>query len=200
MAFSPPSPGSGDDLTTRARIRNVALTEFAERGFKATTIRGVARRAGVSPSSVQHHFGTKEGLRDACDVYVAEQLRRGVAEGVTSQSPGDPDTFAATSDAAAPILRYLARALTEGSPTAAALFDEVVVLTESYLANLHETEFQSWGAPVRDQAAVYAAMKLGVVVLHGQLSRALDIDPFGPDGMTRVQHAILDIVAQHLKP
>lgn len=199
MAFSQPLPGSADDLTTRARIRNVALTEFAERGFKATTIRGVAGRAGVSPSSVQHHFGTKEGLRDACDVYVTEQLRRGVAEGVTSQSP-DPDMLAAISDTAGPILRYLARALTEGSPTVAALFDEVVALTETYLANLNEAAFQSWDAPARDQAAVFAAMKLGVIVLHGQLSRALDIDPFAPEGMTRVQHAILDIVAPHLKP
>uniref|UniRef100_UPI0013D78043 TetR/AcrR family transcriptional regulator n=1 Tax=Fodinicola feengrottensis TaxID=435914 RepID=UPI0013D78043 len=53
-----------DDLTARARIRNAALRQFADKGVKGTTIRGVAEAAGVSPALVQHHFGSKEQLRE----------------------------------------------------------------------------------------------------------------------------------------
>jgi AcrR family transcriptional regulator len=59
-----------DDLTAYARIRNAALELFAARGVAATTIRDVARAAGVSPGLVQHHFGTKAGLRKAVDEFV----------------------------------------------------------------------------------------------------------------------------------
>ena len=174
------------------------MAHFAERGYKATTIRGVARDAGVSPSSVQHHFSNKDGLREACDTYVANQLRRGVAEKVTRESTGDTEA-AASLDEAPPILRYLARALTEDSPTAATLFDEIVELTEAHLSNLEDAESYSWRAPMSDQAAVYTAMKLGVIVLHSHLSRNLDVDTLTPEGIARVQPAMLDIVAPHLR-
>ena len=42
-----PSPAP-DDLTARARIRQAALSQFAEHGFERTTIRGIAAEAGVS--------------------------------------------------------------------------------------------------------------------------------------------------------
>src|SRR5204862_374092 len=56
-----------DDLTSYARIRNAALELFASRGVAGTSIRDVARAAGVSPGLVQHHFGTKAGLQQAVD-------------------------------------------------------------------------------------------------------------------------------------
>jgi AcrR family transcriptional regulator len=39
-----------------------ARTSFAERGFRATTIRAVAAAAGVDPALVHHYFGTKDDL------------------------------------------------------------------------------------------------------------------------------------------
>src|SRR3954469_20648482 len=59
-----------DDLTAYARIRNAALELFAARGTAATTIRDVAKAAGVSPGLVQHYFGTKAGLQKAVDEFV----------------------------------------------------------------------------------------------------------------------------------
>lgn len=40
---------------------------FAERGAAEVTIRDIAAGAGVSPSLVIHHYGSKEGLRAAVD-------------------------------------------------------------------------------------------------------------------------------------
>ena len=61
-----------EDLTARARIRDAAITSFAATGFDAT-VRQIATQAGVSAGLVIHHFGSKDGLRAACD---AEVLRR----------------------------------------------------------------------------------------------------------------------------
>ena len=60
------------DVTTRARIRDAAITLFGQRGFARATVRGIAAAAEVSPGLVIHHFGTKDGLRRACDTHVLE--------------------------------------------------------------------------------------------------------------------------------
>ena len=58
------------DLTAYARIRDASLELFADRGVPATSIRDIAAAAGVSGGLVQHHFGTKAGLRDAINDHV----------------------------------------------------------------------------------------------------------------------------------
>ena len=47
---------------TGARILNAARQEFGDRGFEAATVRGVARRAGIDPSLVLQHYGSKSAL------------------------------------------------------------------------------------------------------------------------------------------
>lgn len=47
---------------TRARIREVALRSFRERGYDATTIRLIAEEAGVSVGTTNYHFATKNHL------------------------------------------------------------------------------------------------------------------------------------------
>ncbi|MFI6085303.1 TetR family transcriptional regulator [Streptomyces sp. NPDC051217] len=44
----------------RERILEAARTEFAERGFDKTSVRGIAKAAQVDPALVHHYFGTKE--------------------------------------------------------------------------------------------------------------------------------------------
>ena len=61
--------------TTQAQILDAARQEFGDRGFEATTVRSVARRAGVDPSLVLQHYGSKSALFTA-----AIQLPRGEPE------------------------------------------------------------------------------------------------------------------------
>ena len=49
-------PGGAD---TRAVIVEAARTEFAAQGYDATSLRGIARTAGVDPALVHHYFGGK---------------------------------------------------------------------------------------------------------------------------------------------
>ncbi|MER7552324.1 MULTISPECIES: TetR/AcrR family transcriptional regulator [Streptomyces] len=44
----------------RTRILEAARAEFAERGYDKTSIRGIARAAGVDAALVHHYFGTKD--------------------------------------------------------------------------------------------------------------------------------------------
>ena len=46
----------------RREILDAAALVFGERGFEAATLAHVAERAGVSPGTVQHYFGTKSTL------------------------------------------------------------------------------------------------------------------------------------------
>jgi AcrR family transcriptional regulator len=52
-------PGGAD---TRAAILAAARADFAEQGYDATSVRGVARRAEVDPALVHHYFGGKAKL------------------------------------------------------------------------------------------------------------------------------------------
>jgi len=52
----------GGESGSRERILAVAVEEFGERGYDATTIRGIAARAGVDSALVHHYFGTKADL------------------------------------------------------------------------------------------------------------------------------------------
>lgn len=50
---------------TKDEILEAAITAFTTQGYAKTTIRGVARAAGVDPALVMHFYGNKDGLFDA---------------------------------------------------------------------------------------------------------------------------------------
>lgn len=53
---------AGDGPGTQERIRLAAREVFAERGYDKTSVRGIAKVAGVDPALVHHYFGTKDDL------------------------------------------------------------------------------------------------------------------------------------------
>ncbi|WP_186779994.1 TetR/AcrR family transcriptional regulator [Streptomyces salinarius] len=69
----PPRTESGE---TRDRILVTAREEFSERGYEKTSVRGIAKAAGVDPALVHHYFGTKEQVFEAAiEVAFAPALR-----------------------------------------------------------------------------------------------------------------------------
>ncbi|MFJ5305778.1 TetR family transcriptional regulator [Streptomyces sp. NPDC088350] len=77
----PPRTESAD---TRDRILSAAREEFSERGYEKTSVRGIAKAAGVDPALVHHYFGTKEQVfESAIEVAFAPALtaRDAVTEG-----------------------------------------------------------------------------------------------------------------------
>lgn len=183
---------AAEDLTARARIRDAALLQFAERGMKGATFRGIAEAAGVSVGLVQHHFGSKDELREACDAYALDTVRRVSA---ASGGAGDPGFQAWAERLSLPIRRYLARALVDGSAAAARLFDDLVDTTERYLTDPPP----GFDTPeTRDPhafSAAIVAMTVGVEVLHEHLSRVLGADTFTTEGSLRLRRAVLEVFA-----
>src|ERR1700727_2312612 len=128
-------PVRPSDLSAQARIRNAALEGFAARGVAQTSIRDVARAAGVSPGLVQHHFGTKEGLRTAVNEYVVAVAVETFADLVSEESQeawtamGGTVTAWVSDNAIA--LRYLARGLSEGDEEASKIFEALLEIART---------------------------------------------------------------------
>ncbi|AKZ57260.1 TetR-family transcriptional regulator [Streptomyces ambofaciens ATCC 23877] len=58
-------PPRTESAGTRDRILTAAREEFSERGYEKTSVRGIAKAAGVDPALVHHYFGTKEQVFEA---------------------------------------------------------------------------------------------------------------------------------------
>ncbi|MCX2930761.1 TetR family transcriptional regulator [Mycobacterium sp. CVI_P3] len=120
------------DLTTAARIRDAAIDLFGTRGFEVG-VRAIAEAAGVSPGLVIHHFGSKEGLRRACDDFIAEEIRSEKSEAIRSTDPASWLAAAAEIDSYAPMMSYLVRSMQSGGELARRLWRRMFADIESYL-------------------------------------------------------------------
>lgn len=121
-----------DDLTARARIRDSAIVYFGRHGFSSATVRAIATDAGVSPALVLHHFGSKDGLRAACDAHVTAQIDQAMTDASSHLSSADVLAQLAQKPDLAPLASYLATALLEGGEFADRLFERIVSDTEAY--------------------------------------------------------------------
>lgn len=65
----PGRPARTGDL--RAKLLDAALLRFTREGIAATTLRGIAEQARVTPALLHYYFGDKDGVLDAL---VAERL------------------------------------------------------------------------------------------------------------------------------
>ncbi|MFG2088573.1 MULTISPECIES: TetR/AcrR family transcriptional regulator [unclassified Spirillospora] len=183
-----------EDLTARARIREAALRVFAERGVSGATIRGIAEAAGVSAGLVQHHFGSKEALRRACDEYAIDVLTSMKWDALKGGF-ATPGFMPKAQAVGLPVQRYLARALVDGSPAAAELFDQAVEFSEGMVVLGAPGVSPAETSDPRAYATVLTAMIFGVTVLHEHLARNLGADPLTPDGQPRMSLAMLDILS-----
>lgn len=120
------------DLTAAARIRDAAITQFAEHGF-GVGLRAIAEAAGVSAGLVIHHFGSKEGLRRACDDHVAEVIRSSKSEAMQSHEPATWLAQLSEIESYAPLTSYLVRSMQSGADLAKALWRTMIANAEEYL-------------------------------------------------------------------
>lgn len=182
-----------EDLTARARIVDVALAQFAERGIGRATMRSIATAAGVSVGLVQHHFGTKDGLRAACDDRVLALVRAKVAAYGPDGKLTDPEFLGSLYESAVPVMPYVGRAVLEDDDRSAALFDEIATLTAGWLTEQFPERFPSGDERTRDAAGVMQAMSIGTLVLHHQLVRWMGLDPNEPTPSPRVGIATMRV-------
>jgi AcrR family transcriptional regulator len=120
------SPAVANRESGRELIVRRAMALFGERGIEATSLREVARGAGVSPALVVHHFGGKEGLVAAVD----EAAVSGFGAAYTAAEPVEgKELLRQRAAQTAGVMRerpdvcaYLGRALVEATPGASRVF------------------------------------------------------------------------------
>lgn len=121
------------DLTAAARIRDAAIDQFGRHGF-GVGLRAIAEAAGVSAALVIHHFGSKEGLRKACDDFVAEEIRSTKSDAMQSRDPASWLGQLAEIEDYAPLTGYVVRSLQSGGELAMTLWQRMIDNADEYFA------------------------------------------------------------------
>lgn len=167
---------SADDLHAKARIRDAAVSRFGQEGF-GIGLRAIAVEAGVSPALIVHHFGSKAGLREACDEHV---LRVVTEAKLDSVGPGGPEQMLmqlAAIDEYAPAAAYAVASLVAGGDLARRLVERMTVMTAEFLeAGVASGSIKPSRDPV-GRARYQTLSGLGLLMVAYRL-RAEDGEPF----------------------
>lgn len=118
----------------KQRLIRVAMQMFADKGFDGITVRDIAAAADVSVGLINHHFGSKDGLREAVDQYFLSQFEEILQdEYQVTESPDSRGLDIVVERTEGWINRhieewdlskaYMRRALLEGSDWGAGLFE-----------------------------------------------------------------------------
>jgi AcrR family transcriptional regulator len=182
-----------EDLTARARIRDAAIDLFAERGIGPATIRDIAQAAGVSSGLLRHHFGSKEGLRQACDEYAMAELAQ-IRSRIFDDGRSQDQTFLGSIHPSAMRLqRYLVRSMLDSPGSTSLMFARMVEVGEQWLdsQNIHVEDQRAY-------SAVLIAMQMGMFLMADQLSAALGTDVTKPLGHLRMLRGAVEVFTHPL--
>ncbi len=179
----------------RGEILTGALAEFAERGYDAASLRGIARRAHVDPALVRYYFpGGKAELfavaladRGVDPVAVASELVAGGIDGLARRlvetvvgvwdAPDGREQFrvvfgAAASGSSAPIREFLGREI----------FGRVAALLE--------------GPDVETRVGLFASHVLGILVAR----YVLELEPITSMTPAELAHRAAPSLQRYLDP
>ncbi len=201
----------------RERLVRMAMALFAERGFDGVTVRDIATAADVSVGLINHHFGSKEGLRAAVDRYFLSQFEEALAieqlrdvgavsiadspeaglerfgewvEGWIGRHIEDWDATKA----------YMRRALLEGNDWGASLFERFYQVARTsadrmdVLGNLRSDVDRLW------LPFLIMYLEVGTLLLEPYVERILGKSPFDRTLWRRRHRAYLDMIYRGVLP
>lgn len=188
-----------DDLTARARIREAALELFAADGIATTSLRSIAARAGVSPSLITHHFGSKTALRNAVDSAVLDAFAQALR---SVEVAGTPDAVSDQINAAIAgiigsdraVREYLGRSLVEATDASQQLFDALSDLLTDGLGDLESAGLVRRGTDETWRTYAMLFIILGPILLGRQLESRLGTDAFAPDVVAARSASNIDLL------
>jgi AcrR family transcriptional regulator len=178
------------DLTGLARIRNAALESFARDGVAATSIRDVAKEAGVSPGLVQHYFASKAALVEAINGHVVAIATDAFSDLSEHSSPleaqqelGDRVTAFVRENSTAVL--YVARAAADGDQAALAMFDAFVAIAQRQWQRLADHDLLRPGTDLTWTSLHAVVLVLGTVLLRDAVERHLPRPFYTPEQLER---------------
>jgi TetR/AcrR family transcriptional regulator, regulator of cefoperazone and chloramphenicol sensitivity len=177
--------------SAREEIAAAAVRCFAREGFGAS-LRTVAADAGVSAALIVHHFGSKQGLIDACDAQVLgvadEKMRLMNDDGIVAAAAWVVQVMQEGT-----VQAYISRALAEGGDAGKRLFTSFVDVTEKALIDLDLPER-------RMTAAMLVTHSLGTMLLSDHIAAATGTAPYSAEGIGPLALAMTAIYKGALSP
>jgi AcrR family transcriptional regulator len=198
-ALTAPFDSTGDG---RTRLLRVAMRQFAALGFDGVTVRSIASEAGVSAGLIKHHFGSKEGLRDAVDAMFLKRSGAAIERALEASQRLDAKGLAEYEKAWLTryasewpdFVAYLRRAILEASPWGQSLFKRYF---ESIRNMTDRWDMAGRIAPDVDRLwlpMLYAFMLLGPLVLDPHIQSMLGKSTYEPEMWARFQRAVHALV------
>ena len=161
--MSEPTSRAAKRAASAQRILEAAQAEFGERGLEGTTVRAIAQRAGVDPSLVIQHYGSKSDLF-------------AIAARLPGVSTGD--------DVAGHLFDVLDVRLSEPPPETRALVRSMLTAPEATRAMrdfLNERVANLAGASDRDDAELRAALTVSSILGLTVARHFLKLDALSAD-------------------
>ncbi|MFF7488882.1 TetR family transcriptional regulator [Streptomyces luteogriseus] len=187
----PPRTESAD---TRDRILTAARDEFSERGYEKTSVRGIAKSAGVDPALVHHYFGTKEQVFEAAitlsfgpALQAPKAIEEGPLDGVGERLARFFFGVWENPATRAPLLAIVRSALT--NETAAAVFRRIIA---TQVLRRIAVRLELPDAELRAELA--AAQLVGTAILR----YVLKIEPLASADPEQVIARLAPVVQGHL--
>ncbi|NUL49076.1 TetR family transcriptional regulator [Cellulosimicrobium funkei] len=189
-------PGAGPPSGAE-RIRDAAIFLFGEHGFKGVSLKSIAEKAGVSAPLVVHHFGSKAGLRKACDAYAAETFRQRKLEAMQVQ-PLPKDYLFEAMRSSRYLTRYLLRAFLAGGPEMDELFDHLVDDAVEYTDAGEKMGLVYPCNSQRNRVALMLMQQFGSLMMAHQMKRHLGFDPLtdDPEQASTYLQTVMEIYTQ----
>ena len=201
----------------RDRLIKVAMSLFSERGFDGVTVRDIATAAGVSVGLMNHHFGSKEGLREAVDRYFLKQFEEVLtSDDLASASPGSGQPVLDEGlaqyaewveswigrhiddwDASK---AYLRRALLEGNDWGASLFERFYQVART---SIDRADVRGSIRPDVDRLwlpFLVMYLEVGTLLLEPYVERILGKSPFDRTLWRRRHRAYVDLIYNGIVP
>lgn len=190
------------------RILDEAMRLFAERGFDSVTVRDIASEAEVSVGLINHHFGSKEGLREAVDRKFIEQF-----EEVLDNSPAQTGTqrvddvsnwaddwIRRHQDRWPVTAKYFRRALLEESDWGASIFERFYKIARA------STDRMDANGLLRDDVDrlwlpfLMVYLEIGTVLLDPYITKILGRSGYDPDLWKRRHRAYVRLISSGIRP
>lgn len=199
---------SRDTSVGRDRLVREAFTLFAERGFDSVTVRDIAAASGVSVGLINHHFGSKDGLREAVDEFFIAQFEDAITGAAPQPQSATPEDYAEIIDAWIArhetewptIVAYFRRALLEESDWGFSLFQRFYGFVQ---ASVMRMDAAGQLAPDVDRLwlpFLMVYLELGTMVFDPYIKRVLGRSGYERDLWQRRHRAYMTLIRRGASP
>jgi TetR/AcrR family transcriptional regulator, regulator of cefoperazone and chloramphenicol sensitivity len=199
-----------DSGNGKERLIKVAMRMFADKGYDGITVRDISAAADVSVGLINHHFGSKEGLREAVDKYFIDQF-----EEVLFEQRPSPSTVEEGLDLSVEFTEnwinrhiddwdlskaYMRRALLEGSDWGMGLFERFYNVVRTSMDRLDadggiRADVDRLWLPL-----LVLYMELGTLLLEPYVERVLGKSGFERHLWRRRHRAYVDLMLRGVRP